>query len=285
MALIPAYQKDKALLKDIAASGEAGDAVAVWWLGQSGFLVKHGGKQLLIDPYLSDSLTLKYANTEKPHVRMSERVVDPALLKNISLVTSSHNHTDHLDADTLLPLISQNPAMKMLIPEANREFVVNRLQCPSEFPLGLNDGEEMEIDGIRVWGLPAAHNEIDRNNEGQCLYMGFVFRIGGKNIYHSGDTLWYDGMETLLKPFQLDLALLPINGNDPARKVAGNLDAREAAQLAHAIGAKMTVPCHYDMFAFNTADPADFIKEAEQLGIHYTVMRGGEKITLHASMP
>src|SRR4029078_9138595 len=94
----------------------------LWWLGQSGFLLQWKGKRVLIDPYLSDSLTKKYANTDKPHIRMSERLIDPSLLKNISIVTSSHNHTDHLDAETLVPILKNTPGIKFIIPEANREF-------------------------------------------------------------------------------------------------------------------------------------------------------------------
>jgi L-ascorbate metabolism protein UlaG (beta-lactamase superfamily) len=48
-------------------------------------------------------LTKKYAATDKPHTRMSELVVRPGLLKNVSIVTSSHNHTDHLDAGNPVP--------------------------------------------------------------------------------------------------------------------------------------------------------------------------------------
>ena len=81
------------------------DHFDIWWLGQSGFLIQWNGSVLLFDPYLSDSLTKKYAETQKPHVRMSELVINPLLLNNIDIVTSSHNHTDHLDAETLIPLL------------------------------------------------------------------------------------------------------------------------------------------------------------------------------------
>lgn len=280
MALIPAFQKNEGLLNDIAAHAGDANQVHVWWLGQSGFLLAHNGCQLLIDPYLSDALTVKYAQTDKPHVRMSERVIDPSLLRNISLVTSSHNHTDHLDAETLMPIIQNNPGIKMLIPEANRSFVAERIKQPFNFPIGINDGEEVNIDGIQVYGIPAAHNTLDRNADGKCLYMGYVFRIGGKHVYHSGDTLWFEGLEQLLKSFQVDLALLPINGNDPARKVSGNLNAKEAAQLAKAIGAKLTVPCHYDMFTFNTEDPEEFETEAKNAEIPFKVLQHGERIAI-----
>jgi L-ascorbate metabolism protein UlaG (beta-lactamase superfamily) len=280
MTLIPALQKNEGLWNDIAT--HAGDAaqICIWWLGQSGFLISYDGFQLIIDPYLSDSLTVKYAQTDKPHVRMSERVIDPSLLRGINLVTSSHNHTDHLDAETLIPLIQNNPGIKMLIPEANRAFVTERIRQPFSFPIGISDGEEVNIDGIQMYGIPAAHNSLDRNADGKCLYMGYVFRIGGKHIYHSGDTLWFEGLEELLRPFHIDLALLPINGNDPARKVSGNLNAREAAQLAKAIGAKLTVPCHYDMFTFNTEDPNVFAREATNAAIQYKIMQHGEKLAI-----
>jgi L-ascorbate metabolism protein UlaG (beta-lactamase superfamily) len=83
-------------------------------------------------------------------------------------------------------------------------------------------------------------------------------------------------MVDLLKPFNVDVALLPINGNKPERKVAGNLDCKEAAVLGKAINAKVVIPCHYDMFSFNTADVNDFVKEAEKINQPYKVLQGGE---------
>ena len=87
----------------------------VWWLGQSGFLVGHVGEFLLFDPYLSDALTQKYAATDKPHVRMTARVVDPAQLGFVSVVTSSHNHTDHFDTETLGAIFAAAPAAKFVL--------------------------------------------------------------------------------------------------------------------------------------------------------------------------
>jgi L-ascorbate metabolism protein UlaG (beta-lactamase superfamily) len=107
-----------------------------------------------------------------------------------------------------------------------------------------------------------------------------VVQFGKFSIYHSGDTLWYDGMDALLKPFNVDVAFLPINGNDPSRGVAGNLNATEAAELGQAIGARFVIPHHYDMFRFNTADPRTFIAASEKVGQKYIVPKHGEKITI-----
>ena len=275
-----AFQKDDSLLADIEQARNQPDTLHIWWLGQSGFLLLYNGKHLLFDPYLSDSLSRKYADTDKPHVRVSERVIDPARLQQIDVVTSSHNHTDHLDADTLLPIIGANPAVQFVIPEANRAFIADRLKTEPDWPTGLNDGQTTTVNGFVFHGVPAAHNELERDDEGRCKFMGFVVEVGPYTVYHSGDTLWYDGMVDILRPFNLDAAFLPINGNKPERRVAGNLDPDEAARLGRDIGAKLTIPHHYDLFAFNTANPADFVQACQQHGTPHRVMQLGERISV-----
>lgn len=279
MELIQAIKKDEALIDEMNSLINNEDNFHLWWLGQSGFLLQWKGKRVLFDPYLSDSLTKKYELTDKPHTRISELVVQPGLLKNISVVTSSHNHTDHLDAETLVPVLQNNPGITFIIPEANRSFVADRMQCNPDFPIGLTENNSVTVDGFTFHGIPAKHNEIERDENGNCKFMGYVIEFGKFTIYHSGDTLFFDDMVDLLKPFKVDVALLPINGNKPERKVAGNLDCKEAAELAMAIGAKYVIPCHYDMFAFNTADVNDFEKEADRIGQPYRVLKGGEKFT------
>ena len=273
--MIAPLLRDEAFLADLARPQAAGE-MRIWWLGQSGFLVRCGGKTLLLDPYLSDSLTTKYANTDKPHVRMTERVVAPESLIGIKVVTSSHNHTDHLDADTLNPLRRANPGMALVIPEANREFVANRLGISVSEPIGLDDGGSVNVAGFEFHGIAAAHNELECDAAGHHKFLGYIIRADGWTLYHSGDTLLYPGLAEKLRPFAIDVAFLPINGNKPDRRVAGKLDGREAAQLAHDAGAHWVVPCHYEMFDFNTASPDEFIAECARLGQAHRVMRGGE---------
>src|SRR5688572_10169560 len=190
--LIKALKKDHELVEEMDKLASEETYFHIWWLGQSGFLLQWKGKRVLIDPYLSDSLTKKYAATEKPHIRMSERVIDPELLRNISIVTSSHNHTDHLDADTLIPTLKYNPGIKFVIPEANRDFVAERTKCERDFPVGITDNKSLKIDGFTFHGIPAKHNEIERDENGNCKYLGYVIEFGEYASYHSGDTLWFD---------------------------------------------------------------------------------------------
>ena len=87
----------------------------------------------------------------------------------------------------------------------------------------------------------------------------------------------YDGIVETLRPWSIDVALLPINGSAPERRVAGNLNGVEAATLAHEIVERMVIPCHYEMFEFNTASPDAFVAEAERRGQAYCVLRNGER--------
>ncbi|MBI2925643.1 MAG: MBL fold metallo-hydrolase [Verrucomicrobia bacterium] len=269
------------LLSDAAFVADVGKAradrahVHLWWLGQSGFLVQWQSRHLLLDPYLSDSLTRKYANTDKPHVRMTERVVSPQRLNFIDVVTSSHNHTDHLDADTLGPLLVANPRLELLVPEANREFVSKRLAMPLDAAKGLAAGQSITLAGFEFHGVPAAHETLETDAQGRHVCLGYVVRCGPWTIYHSGDTVLYDGMVELLRSWKVDVALLPINGRVPARGVAGNLWGREAAWLAKEIGARCAIPCHYEMFEFNTATPDEFVAECQRLGQRHAVLRCG----------
>ncbi len=266
----PVLMNDE-FLADVRSSARNDGSFRLWWLGQSGFLVQFDGHHLLLDPYLSDSLTKKYAATDKPHIRMTERVVDPARLDFIEVVTSSHNHTDHLDAETLGPLFEANPALRMIAPEANRDFIANRLNIDRSIPVGLSHGETAQIGPWRFTAVPAAHEQVGPE------YCGYVVQFDRWTIYHSGDTMLYAGMADLLWGYRVDVALLPINGAAPERRVAGNLNAREAAELGKGIGARCVIPCHYEMFTFNTADPAEFAVAADGLGLGYSILKAGER--------
>ena len=280
MTPIKAIKKDHALITEMNESLSDLTSCVIWWLGQSGFLIQWNNHRLLLDPYLSDSLTKKYASTDKPHTRISELVIDPNLFSGINIVTSSHNHTDHLDAETLLPIIKNNNALQFVIPEANRAFVAERVGCAYDFPVGMNDGILKKIGAFSFYGVPAKHNEIDRDENGNCKYMGYVISFGPYKIYHSGDTLWFDDMIDILRPFNVDLAFLPINGNKPERRVAGNLDCKEAALLGKAIHARYVIPCHYDLFEFNTANVLDFEAEAIAIDQPFVTLSLGEKYVL-----
>ncbi len=275
--MIRPVRSHDALLSDIRASDRRDGSFRLWWLGQSGFLLQWQGVHVLLDPYLSDSLTRKYTQTDKPHVRMTELVIDPVRLSFADIAVSTHNHTDHLDGETLGPILAQNPNLKLVIPEANRAFVAERLAIDAATPIGVDDGTVIEVSGIRFSGVASAHERLDRDEQGHFKFLGYVLQFGGWTIYHSGDTVRYPGMAEKLQPFGINVALLPINGRAPERRIPGNLFGREAAQLAKDIAAGLVIPCHFDTFEFNTASPDEFVGECRRLGQRCRVLQCGER--------
>jgi L-ascorbate metabolism protein UlaG (beta-lactamase superfamily) len=276
--VIQPVQADDAFLADVRAADPT--RLHMWWLGQSGFLLAWRGRHALLDPYLSDSLTRKYAGTDKPHERMTARVVDPARLDFVDVVSASHAHTDHLDPDTLRAL----PDVEIVAPEAHRDLVAERAGVQRDRPLGLDDGETTGAGGFSFTAVPAAHEAIERDGHGRLLHLGYVVRCGPFALYHAGDTVPHERIAPSVRaaagPGGIDVALLPINGRAPERRVSGNLDGAEAAALAHAIGARLAIPMHYEMFAFNTEPPDAFAAACSRLGQPHRALRAGERLTL-----
>src|SRR4029079_17623395 len=131
------------VLDDESVLGEVDAATdALWWLGQSGFLLKRGGRFLLVDPYLSDSLTKKYAATDTPHVRMSRRVVAPERLGFVDVVLATHGHTDHLDPETL-----PHVGGALVVPAGIAELARRRA---GREPVTVSEHQSMEIADFTV---------------------------------------------------------------------------------------------------------------------------------------
>jgi L-ascorbate metabolism protein UlaG (beta-lactamase superfamily) len=247
----------------------------IWWLGQSGYLLQHNATRILLDPYLSDSLTRKYADTGNPHVRISRRVVDPKLLRGISIITSTHGHTDHLDAETLAAIRENNPDAMLIAPTAIQSLVAQRFSGRAR---SIDAFESCSIGDIEFRAVPASHPTLDRDEQARHKYLGFILRVGQFTIYHSGDTIVFPDMDQMLieqSQGKIDLAILPINGK------VGNMNGADAARLAETIGAKLVIPCHYDLFEFNTADPLEqFVPECTRIGQPYRILQLGERLTL-----
>lgn len=276
----PILQGDT-FLEDVQRAKNNPDQLHLWWLGQSGYLIQWQGRHLLLDPYLSDSLTKKYAGTNKPHVRMTERLIAPERLDFVDAVASSHNHTDHLDGETLIPLLKANPNLTVIVSRANVDFAAERLRVMPErlTPIRADD-EPIELDPFTFHAIPSAHETLEQDENGDHRFIGLFIQVGKWTIYHSGDCVLYDGLIERLKKWRIDLALLPINGRDPARGVAGNFTSEEAAQLGKEINAGLVVPCHYEMFEFNTVSPEGFVKAAEKIRQNYRLLKCGERLDL-----
>jgi len=129
----------------------------------------------------------------------------------------------------------------------------------------------------------AAHETFSTDVNGDYECLGYIIRLPGGTVYHSGDTIEWESMTDELGRYPVDIACLPINGSDWKRKKAdiiGNLNAREAADVSDAISADLLIPLHYDVFAHNGENPAylaDYMWHTYPAG-KYHIMAPGERL-------
>ena len=276
--LIEPVQAGTVLLNDIAQTQPAHGEVAIWWLGQSGYVIKTATALFAIDLYLSEHLTRKYAQSEKPHIRMTRAPLRGGDLRGIRWVFASHKHSDHLDPDTLPALLAANPEARLVLPLAIIDHAARGIDEKRFIPA--RGDETLALDGMRIYVIPSAHPSLDYTEQTGYPFLGFVFEVDGIKLYHSGDTLVYPGLAERLKAHALDVAFLPINGTDERRdrlQVPPNMNMDEAVALAAAIGKPLVIPHHYDMFTFNTADVSEFARKAADAKQPYHIMKCGEK--------
>ena len=225
--------------------------VAIWWLGQASFVLGFAGATVLVDPFLS-------AHPE----RLVPPPFAPEEATGIDVVAVTHDHLDHLDEESLPVIAAASPGARFVAPLP----VVERLGVPLERVSGLRPAETAELGALRVHAVRALHGDLPADaysfdgaaGDGAYRFLGYVFEAGGVCVYHAGDTLLFDGLAEDVRALAPDVALLPINGRDAEREalgLVGNLDEREAVELAAAAGVDLLVPMHWDMFADNPGSP------------------------------
>lgn len=277
--MIQPVQSGTALLDDIEAARPGAGEVAIWWLGQSGYAIKTASALFYIDLYLSEHLTAKYAATEKPHIRMTAAPLRGAEITNAAWVLASHKHSDHLDPGTLPDLFAASPGARLVLPAAIVEHAVS-LGLDRARLLPTRGDETIQAGPLTVHSIPAAHPTFEHDPAAGYPFLGYVIEVDGLTLYHSGDTLVYDGLADRLRRFALDVAFLPINGTSERLmqlQVPPNMNAAEAVELARAVSPRLVIPHHYDMFTFNTVDVSEFTRRADAARVPYHVLRPGER--------
>lgn len=232
--------------------------IALWWLGQAGFAMRFRDRFLMIDPYLSDSLAIKYAGTEFPHVRMMPTPILAKDVKGLDWCLCTHRHSDHMDPGTLPELARQNPGCRFVLPRAEGRHAVE-IGVPATHRILLNDGDRYEpVADVSILAVASAHETLERDADGLCRFLGYVIRLGRITLYHSGDCVPYDGLAKQLVSIGVHVALLPVNGRDECRRssgIPGNFNLDEALRLRRKAGIRYLVVHHFGMFDFNTVDP------------------------------
>jgi L-ascorbate metabolism protein UlaG (beta-lactamase superfamily) len=210
---------------------------------------------LLIDPYLSDAI---FESAGDPWRRAYPPILDPADCEGAGYVFVTHHHDDHLDPATLLPMARRDARTRFVLPRAHVPLALS-YGLPEERLIPADPGVPLELDGVRVHPIAVKHEEMDTDTDGHPLYLGYVFESGPLRWFHSGDTVGFPELAEQVRPFGVDLALLPINGRDYVRTrsgIQGNMNYREAADLCADIGCSLLLPMHIGLFPHNDENPA-----------------------------
>ena len=239
-----------ALLEEITRQRVPNGGLAVWWLGQASLALKIAGEIVYVDPYLKPG----------PH-RLMPPAFEPGDAKHIDLILCTHDHGDHIDDYALPPLMAASPQARLVAPRPVAARL-SELAGDAARVLPAVAGEPLVLGPLEIIPVPARHEEFDLDDELGYPYLGYIVRTDTLTVYVAGDTIPYDGLVENLRAHAIDLAFLPINGRDFFRTrsgVIGNMDYREAAELAIAAGITTVVPVHYGMFAGNTVPPGHFV--------------------------
>lgn len=236
--------------------------LALWALGQMGFVFKGGDVIGYIDPYLSNSV----GETGGP-ARRFPPPVQPGDVRHARYVFASHEHMDHADKPTLGPLMAASPQSILITSPQGREIALEA-DVPAERIVTPKLGERVELEGLAYTPAPAAHYKFEVDDEGRARWMGFLVECNGVTLFHSGDTLVFPELLTALEGKQIDIAALPLNGRDFFREeqqITGNMWPGEGIALAQRIGANVLLGGHNDLFASNRIPAGLLFEELDRI--------------------
>ena len=257
------YKSGKALLGEIGKSAPPPNSAHIWFMGQHGFVISAEGMVFYIDVILN-----ALAGKDGKDQRNYPPPFNPEEEQRVDYYISTHNHSDHLNLKTILPLARANPGTKFIVPRPSANILIEAGIDESRV-LGARVKEAINVSGkLKITPVPAIHtrfiqDEGVKDEKGDYLDLGFVIKTDTLSFYHPGDTWITPGLVDLLKAEgPLDVSMLPINGSDWERTsygCIGNVSAMDAVKLALAVPIDLVIPCHYDMMPDNSENPAYFV--------------------------
>lgn len=204
------------------------------WLGQAGLLFEFGGRKVMVDPYLSDSVAAVNP-VNRRRVEVDERFFE--IKPDILILT--HDHLDHTDPETLEVLLKKHEGICVLASQNAWKRV--RIYGGTHNYVMFDRGTEWTQGEVHLRAVHAQHSD----DHG----IGVILTYRGRTWYVTGDTLYHpqairDVEET---GRSIEAVFLPVNG------VGNNMNLTDAARFAAAIRARKAVPVHFGLF--DSIDP------------------------------
>jgi len=233
------------------------NAISLWWLGQSGFVIKSpGGKVILLDPYLSNSCQPLGRQFGFDFDRQIPAPFSPAELAGADLYVVTHTHQDHLDPETLGPYRKAIPRGKYLAP-AEAVEKLQSLGVPAEEIEMTWPNKSHVVGDVTVraaFAIPFGADDL--------THVGYLVKIeNGPTVYFTGDTSYHEILAIGVAPHKPDVLVAVINS------AFRNLSPAEAAKLARELDVKVVIPCHHDLFLDNCQPPQMLHTNLKILGL------------------
>ena len=218
--------------------------------GHSAFEFKSDEHSIVIDPFFTSNKNAK---------------VKPADV-DAGYVILTHAHGDHLgDA---IEIAKQNDATIIAVNELANFASENGCRAHN-----MHIGGAYNFPFGRVKFTIAHHGSSSPDGRYMGEPAGVVVTIGGKNIYHAGDTGLFLDMKLIGEMTPLDAALVPIGDNF----TMGIDDAVKAIEF---LNPKLAIPMHYSTFDVIEANPQEFKRKIDSIGKKCRVIGFGETIEI-----
>ena len=259
------------------------EEVGITFIGHSSFLIQIAGLNLLIDPVFATRLIL-LRRARRPGMEIAH-------LPPVDAVLLTHAHMDHLNLPSLRKIVRHAKKLTGVAPEAIVPKGVSDLVAKLGFrkvtELEWWEQTSLEGDEVTITMTPAKHWGARMFSDTHRLFGGYVIAGAGHNVYHSGDTAYFNGFHEIGRRLKPEIALLPIGAYFPDSYRAVHTSPEEGLQAFLDLGTATTmIPMHFGTFPLGKEPmdepPVRLMAAAKKAGVadRVDVMGEGETFVM-----
>jgi len=230
--------------------------ICITWIGHASFLIQGPHGNILVDPNWANWLLvvrrLRHAGLAHHH------------LPTIDLVLITHAHFDHLNRKSLRQIAANQP----IVVPAGVGDLVHGLGFEKVYEI--NWWERLRFPGAAITFVPAKHWGARKVTDHHRGYGGYVIDMGGRTIYHAGDSGYFSGFREIGKKFRPEVALLPIGAYHGPKFGENHMTPEQALRAFGDLRSKFLIPMHFGTYRLSYEPlhepPQRLMEEATRAG-------------------